>query len=103
MKQKLIVSQDANAFGAEVNELLADGWYYIPDTLKVTSGPHGERFVMMLIQDEEHDEIVAAVKQSMSQACGCGCGDPHDGPKPPPFFQCPNEEPQSDDGLTSKQ
>lgn len=95
MKQKLIVTGNAAEFDIKVNGLLADDWYYVPDTLKVNTTTNGERFVMLLIKDEEHDDVVTLIKQQMA---GHKCqGQCHEGHNPPPFFQSPDEEPVTPD------
>jgi hypothetical protein len=105
MKQTLLVEDCGTTFHRKMNELLKQGWYYIPDTMKVNMSADGrhERFVAMLVQDEESDAIVEAIKQQLAEAGGgvCSCpSDAHNGPVPPPFFQSPDVEPHSDDGLT---
>jgi len=96
MKQKLIVKDNAETFNTEVNNLLAKEWYYVPGTFIANMSADGktERFTMLLVQDEDHDDIVNAVKQQMALD-GCTCqGEAHHGAFPPPFFK-PFEEPPS--------
>jgi hypothetical protein len=101
MKQRLIVEQSATAFDLQVNKLLSENWYYVPDTFKALMSADGtqERYTILLVQDEESDELIAAIKQQMQEGGfvgGCKCqGDAHHGHTPPPFFQSPDEEPQS--------
>ena len=101
MKQKLIIADNAAAFRGEVNRLLAENWYYVPDTLKVNMSAAGtlERFTMLLVQDEEHDELVAAIKQQMALG-GCTCqGEmPHGQFPPSPFYKSSDEEPTATPG-----
>jgi hypothetical protein len=100
MKQKLIVASNAEGFRGEVNRLLAENWYYVPDTLKVNMSADGhlERFTMLLVQDEDHDELVAAIEQQMALD-GCACqGEklneiPHGQFPPSPFYKSSDEEP----------
>ena len=99
MKQKLIIESSAEAFDIEVNSLLAEEWYFVPGTFIANMSADGktERFTMLLVQDEEHDEMVAYVKHQMAldggNAGGCACqGHENHGPFPPPFFKPPGEE-----------
>jgi hypothetical protein len=105
MKQQLIMARSAENFDIRVNQLLREDWYFVPGTFiaNMSHDGHTERFTMLLIKDEDHDEIVATVKQQMAlEGCNSQCG-AHDGHMPPPFFQSPDEEPTTDDGLTDKQ
>jgi len=99
MKQQLIVTSSAAEFDIKVNGLLSEGWYYVPDTFKALMNAAGnqERYTMLLVQDEESDEIIAAIKQQMAMGSvgGCQChGDTHHEAVPPPYYQCPNNEPK---------
>ena len=99
MKQKLIIEGSAEAFDIEVNSLLAEEWYFVPGTFIVNMSADGktERFTMLLVQDEEHDELGATIKQQMAMG-GCtfageALGGMNHGQFPPPFFTNPDEEP----------
>jgi len=103
MKQHLIVTSNSAAFALEANGLLSKGWYYVPDTFKANMSADGktERFTMLLVEDDEHDSLVQLVKQKWAGGCTCP-GEKHVGHMPPPFFESPDLEPQSEDGLTDK-
>jgi hypothetical protein len=74
MKQRLIVEDNASEFRTTVNDLLGENWYYVPDTLKVSMSASGqtERFTILLVQDDAHDAVVAAIKQQIALE-GCQC------------------------------